>query len=79
MKKIKLIKKKRPVVLRYSEEEAGLLFELLHSEMEELMHLNTLDRLSEKPIIDQEQRDHLHRAMQFCAEQMKKLQKYARL
>jgi hypothetical protein len=69
--------KKASVHLYYSEEEAALLFDLLYSKMEDLMSLNTKDRLSEEPIFDQEQRDYLHHAMQFCAEQLKALAKYA--
>lgn len=67
------------VLLYYDEEEAALLFDLLHSEMEELMSLNTKDRLSKEPLFDQEQRDYLHRTMQFCAEQLKALSKYAKV
>lgn len=69
--------KKASVHLYYSEEEAALLFDLLYSEMEDLMSMNTKDRLSEEPIFDQEQQDYLHHAMEFCAEQLKALAKYA--
>ena len=68
--------RKASVHLYYSKEEAAMLYDLLHSEMEELMHMNTKDRLSEEPIFDDEQRDYLHRVMQFCAENMKALVKY---
>ena len=70
--------KARPVVLKYTEEEAALLFDLLNSEMEELMHLNTKNRLSKEPIFDQEQIAYLHKVMDFCADQMKALYKYAK-
>lgn len=69
--------KKASVHLYYSEEEAALLYDLLHSEMEELMSMSTKSRLSKEPIFDQEQTEYLHRAMRFCAEQMKALSKYA--
>lgn len=72
-----LASKKASVHLYYSEEEAALLYDLLHSEMEELAHLNTANRLSAGAIFDQEQTEYLHRAMKFCAEQMKVLYKYA--
>lgn len=68
--------KARPVALMYTEEEAALLYDLLSSEMDELMSLNAKNRLSEEPIFDQEQTEYLHRVMQFCAEQMKVLSKY---
>jgi hypothetical protein len=67
----------RPVVLRYTEKEAAMLFDLLHSEMETLMSLNTKNRLSEEPIFDQEQVAYLQEVMDFCAEQMKALSEYA--
>jgi hypothetical protein len=67
-----------PVVFSYTEEEAAMLFDLLYSEMKELMSMNTKDRLSEEPMFDQEQRDYLHRVMQFCVEQLKVLIKYAK-
>lgn len=70
---------KPKVALIYTEEEAALLYDLLSSEMDELMSMNTKNRLSEKPIFDKEQTEYLHRAMQFCAEQMKVLSKYAPL
>ena len=72
-----LASKKASVHLCYSDEEAALLYDLLSSEMDELMSLNTKNRLSEEPIFDPEQTEYLHRAMQFCAEQMKVLSKYA--
>lgn len=72
-------KPERAVVLTYTEEEAAMLFDLLNSEMEELMHLNTANRLSKEPIFDQEQTDYLHKVMDFCAEQMKALSKYANI
>lgn len=77
MKRSKPITTERPVVLSYTEEEAALLFDLLHSEMEDLMSMNTKDRESEEPIFSQEQRAYLHTVMKFCAEQLKVLSRYA--
>lgn len=68
--------KKASVHLYYSEEEAAMLFDLFHDEMEDLMSLSTKDRLSKEPVFNQEQRDYLHRVMRFCAEQMRALTKY---
>ncbi len=68
-----------PVVLRYTEEEAALLFDLLYDEMEGLMSLNTKDRMSKEPMFDQEQRAHLHTVMDFCARQIQALYKYANM
>lgn len=82
MKKLlKFFKKKEKqskasVVLTYTEEEAAMLFDLLHSEMNELMSINTKDRLSKEPLLNNEQREYLHRVMDFCAEQLKVLWKY---
>ena len=70
---------KKPVVLTYTEEEAALLFDLLNSEMEELMSLNTKNKLSKEPIFDQNQVAYLHKCMDFCAAQLKVLMPYAEL
>lgn len=68
---------KRTVILRYTEEEAALLFELLHSQLDELFKLNSQDRISKEPIFDEEQRNYLHRIMRFCGQQVLALAKYA--
>ena len=62
--------RKAAVFLSYDEEKAAILFGLLYSKMGELMEQSTKDRLCTM---------HLRRAMQFCAEQLKALAKYAKV
>lgn len=64
------------VVLRYSRLEASMLFELLYAQMEELMSVNTKNRLSKEPLLDHEQTEYFHNVMKFCAEQVRALYKY---
>lgn len=64
------------IAITYTKEEAAMLFDLLQDQMNQLMSLNTKNRLSKEPILNEEQVAYLHKIMEFCAREIKTLWKY---
>ena len=63
-------KEKPKVVLEYTEEEAGLLCEILQFASDELMSLYSKCCRSKDPLLDAEEKAYLVGAVKFCAEQV---------
>ena len=64
---------KKKVKMKLADVEIEKLNELLIFAMEEMMEINTKNRFSNPPILNQEQKEHLENMMDFCNSLLKQI------